>query len=87
MKLNDVEQQILSSILDLEATVKAMPTANPKPNLQPIFAWLDDLTRQLPRGTDPTLLHYLNKKSYEKARLFLQDRDSENAQGNCGHVA
>jgi len=38
------------------------------------------------RGTDPQLLHYLQKKSYEKARLFLQGRDAENVQGSCGHV-
>jgi hypothetical protein len=31
-------------------------------------------------------LHYLRKKSYEKARLWLEGRDAENARGNCGHV-
>jgi hypothetical protein len=40
----------------------------------------------MPRDADPTLLHYLHKKSYEKARLFLQGRDAENQVGNCGHV-
>jgi len=32
------------------------------------------------------LLHYLQKKSYEKARLYLQGRDAENQLGNCRHV-
>jgi hypothetical protein len=32
------------------------------------------------------LLHYLHKKSYEKARLFLLDRDVENQIGSCRHV-
>ncbi len=32
------------------------------------------------------ILHYLHKRSYEKARFWLQGRDAENAQGNCGHV-
>jgi len=45
------------------------------------------LTAQLPPQTDPQLLHYLHKKSYEKARLFLQGRDAENQFGNCRHVA
>lgn len=63
-----------------------MPVTNPKPNLLPIFSHLDELTHQLPRDTDPTLLHYLHKKSYEKARFFLQGRDAENQLGNCRHV-
>jgi len=54
--------------------------------LLPLFARLDELTRQLPRHTDPQLLHYLHKKSYEKARLWLLNRDAENQAGNCGHV-
>ena len=80
------ENAILQTLLELEAAVKGMPTANPKPNLQSLFARLDELARQLPSGTDPGLLHYLHKKSYEKARLFLQGRDSENAEGSCRHV-
>jgi len=31
-------------------------------------------------------LHYLHKKSYEKARLWLEGREAENKAGNCGHV-
>ena len=81
-----VEQQILAALTQLDATVKSMATANPKPSLLPLFAQIDELTRQLPRDTDPTLLHYLHKKSYEKARLFLQGRDAENQVGNCRHV-
>ncbi|HEY5042337.1 MAG TPA: hypothetical protein VIK53_10075 [Verrucomicrobiae bacterium] len=81
-----VEQEILSLLAELDATVKAMPAANPKPSLLPIFSRLDGLTKQLPPGTDPTLLHYLHKKSYEKARLWLQGRDAENQIGNCRHV-
>ena len=80
------EKNLLDELMELEKAVKAMASANPKPNLMPIFARLDELTKQLPRDTDPTLLHYLHKKSYEKARLFLQDRDAENQVGNCRHV-
>jgi hypothetical protein len=81
-----VEENLLQSLIELEATVKAMPAANPKPSLLPLFAQLDELTKQLPRNADPALLHYLHKKSYEKARLWLQDRDAENQAGNCRHV-
>ena len=52
----------------------------------PTFNRIDELTKQLPRDTDPTLLHYLHKKSYEKARFYLQGRDAENQAGNCRHV-
>ena len=80
------EKELLTALTQLAETVKAMPAAKPKPNLLPVFSRLDELTQQLPRGTDPTLLHYLHKKSYEKARLFLQGRDVENQAGNCRHV-
>jgi hypothetical protein len=82
----DILQNILTALVELDDAVKTMPTANPKPNLLPIFARIDELTKQLPRDADPTLLHYLHKKSYEKARLWLQDRDAENQAGHCRHV-
>lgn len=82
----ELERNILHSLRELERAVAAMPSANPKPDLLPLFARLDAMTHQLPRDTDPTLLHYLHKKSYQKARLFLEGHDAENAAGNCGHV-
>ncbi|HEX3855788.1 MAG TPA: hypothetical protein VHY30_00655 [Verrucomicrobiae bacterium] len=82
----DILKNILATLVELDDAVKSMPTANPKPNLLPLFARIDELTKQLPRDADPQLLHYLHKKSYEKARLFLQDRDAENQIGNCRHV-
>jgi hypothetical protein len=84
--MNAIETEILQALLDLERLIQSMPTTNPKPNLLPLFSRLDELTAKLPKGTAPDLLHYLHKKSYEKARLFLQGRDAENAEGNCGHV-
>jgi len=81
--MNTTERAILEALVELDTAVKAMPTANPKPNLLPIFLRLDELTRQLPKNSSPDLLHYLHKKSYEKAMLWLQGRDAENARGNC----
>ncbi|MBK8000319.1 MAG: hypothetical protein IPK15_16755 [Verrucomicrobia bacterium] len=84
--MTGTEQNILDALLELERAVSSMATANPKPNLVAMFSRIDELTRQLPRDADPSLLHYLHKKSYEKARLFLQGREVENARGNChGH--
>lgn len=85
--MTEQENAILKTLVELDAAVKAMPTANPKPNLLPIFSRLDELTRKLPKNISPDLLHYLHKKSYEKARLFLEGRDAENARGNCDRGA
>jgi hypothetical protein len=83
---SSTETQLLAALAQLDATVKSIATANPKPSLLPLFARIDELSAQLPRDTDPTLLHYLHKKSYEKARLFLEGREAENQAGNCRHV-
>ena len=83
---SSLERNILTALVELDLAVKSMATVRPKPDLLPLFARLDELTAQLPRQTDPTLLHYMHKKSYEKARLFLQGRESENQLGNCRHV-
>lgn len=82
-RMTDTEKAILQTLLDLENAVKSMPVANPKPNFLPLFARLDELTAQLPKNTDPDLLHYLYKRSYEKARFFLQGREAENTRGTC----
>ena len=84
--MTETENDILQALTELEQKVRAMPSAVVKPSLLPLFSRIDELTRQLPNDTSPALLHYLHKKSYEKARLFLQGRDAENAEGNCGHV-
>lgn len=81
--MTDLEKDILNALLDLDSAVRSLRTANPNPDLQPLFQRLDRLTESLPRGCDPNLLHYLHKKSYEKARLFLEGRDAENARGGC----
>jgi hypothetical protein len=83
--MTELEAKILAALSELEAAV-ASGQKGERPPLVPMFEKIDGLTRVLPPGTDPALLHYLHKKSYQKARLFLQGRDSENAVGNCGHV-
>jgi hypothetical protein len=81
--MSETEKVILQTLVELDSTIKTMASANPKPSLLPIFARLDDLTRQLPKNASPELLHFLHKKSYEKARLLLEGRGAENARGNC----
>jgi hypothetical protein len=81
-----VEHELLGALAELDNAIKSMPSANPKPSLLPLFARIDELAGELPGDADPALLHYLHKRSYEKARLFLQGRDAENQVGNCRHV-
>jgi hypothetical protein len=40
-----------------------------------LFSRIDALTTQLPPGTSPQLLHFLQNKSYGKARLWLEERE------------
>ncbi len=83
--MTDTEKSILDSLNELERAAKSMSGAGPKPDLGGILARLDSLTTQWPRTADPNLLHYLHRKSYEKARLLLLGRQAENARGTCGH--
>jgi len=78
-----IERDILQALNDLEATVKTMATANPKPSLLPLFQRIEALADQLPRSTSPDLLHYMQKKSYEKARLWLEGRYADIQKGGC----
>ena len=84
--MTEIERNILNALVELDQVVASMPQANPKPDLKPLFARIDELASALPRDSDPTLMHYLHKKSYQKARLFLEGRDAENQAGNCRHV-
>lgn len=83
--MNETERGILTALKRLDEMVRTIKTANPKPNLLPVFEELDRLTAQLGKGGDPNLLHYMHKKSFEKARLYLEGRDAENTQGSCRH--
>ncbi|MBI3191811.1 MAG: hypothetical protein HYZ36_04020 [Pedosphaera parvula] len=86
ISMTQIERSVLQTLRELEAAVRSIATANPKPDLRPLFSRLDALAGQLPKDTDPDLLHYLHRKSYEKARLWLEGRDAENARGACHHA-
>ena len=83
MCMTEIERNILDSLNELDATVKTMATANSKPNLLPLFERIESLAKELPRGTAPDLLHYMQRKSYEKARLWLQGYFDEIQKGGC----
>ena len=83
--MNETERRILEALQELNSAVQSMGPATTQPNLLPIFERIDTLRAQLPKTTDAQLLHYLHKQSYEKARLYFEGRDAENAAGACGH--
>jgi hypothetical protein len=66
-----LENHILQALRDLDNTARNLRVGTPKPAIGDILARIDDLTSQLPRGTDPELLHFLHRKSYQKALEFL----------------
>ena len=70
--MTDIESELAAVLDELEAAAKAMPTADPKPSLLPLFARLDALAARLPADADPDLRHFLQRKSYEKARQHLR---------------
>lgn len=80
--MNQIEAQLLARLDALDAAVKGMAAANPKPDLRPLFTQIDELAAQLPRTTNPELLHFLQRRSYEKARAKLMGRIP--ARGACG---
>ncbi len=75
--MSKAEAAVLQALVDLERTVRSLPGAHPKPDLRALLAKVDQLTADLPKETDPILIHYLRNKSYEKARLWLLARDKE----------
>lgn len=62
--------------------VSRQKTPNP-PDLLAIFTRLDALEAEIDATYPAQLRHYLYQKSYRKAHLYLQDRESENVSGNC----
>jgi len=72
--MTQIEREIFDTLLELERGAAQMAARAPKPDLRPLFARLDDLARRLPAGADPDLRHYLQRKSYQKARALLEQR-------------
>lgn len=68
------EEDVLQCLTELDQAAKGMATANPKPNLKSLILRLDELTRAMPKDADPNLLHFLHRKSYQKALELLMQK-------------
>lgn len=79
------ESAILDALRELERLAALVRAGQPQPGIRPLLAQLDRLGETLDPTAPADLRHYLQRKSYEKARLFLEGRDAENTPGACGH--
>ena len=75
--MESLEHALLDKLLELETAAKALATAKPKPDLMGLFGEIERLADRLPKSSNPSLLHYLQRKSYQKARLLLQGENPE----------
>ena len=76
------EKNLIGAIKELESAA-AVVNVKPKPDLLTHFSRIDELTVQLPSDTNPELMHYLRNKSYAKALLYLEGRQTEIEKGAC----
>lgn len=76
--MTENEAKLYRKLSELEAAVGGMSREGTKPDLMGLFDELEELSRALPSGTSPDLRHYLQKKSYQKARLLLEGMLTEN---------
>jgi len=81
MQMSSVENEILDTLKTLETRIQEGKATGQPMNLMPVFQSLDKLAAQLPPGSSADLRHYMAKKSYQKARLWLEGQDPE--QGAC----
>lgn len=75
--MESLEHALLDKLLELETAAKTLATTKPKPDLMGLFGEIERLAGRLPKSSNPSLLHYLQRKSYQKARLLLQGENPE----------
>ena len=83
--MTQLEQELHTALLDLDRAVKRMAATKERVDLLPLFARIDDLGAKLPPTTNPRLLHFMERKSFEKAALWLEGRGTEIGRGTCGN--
>ena len=83
--MTQLEQELHQALLELDGAVKRMAASKAPVDLLPLFARIDELGAKLPAGTDPQLVHFIQRKSFEKATLWLAGRKAEITRGVCGN--
>lgn len=83
--MTQLEQELHQALLELDGAVKRMAATKAPVDLMPLFARIDELGAKLPTGTDPQLVHFIQRKSFEKATLWLEGRKADITRGICGN--
>ena len=69
-----VEQRLLEALVELEAAANPSGAAGKRPGLVALFTRIDELAAELPPEGHAELRHFLQRKSYGKARRLLEGR-------------
>jgi hypothetical protein len=72
--MTENERALHAALVELEAAAKPAPEGTPRPDLVGMFKRIDALAATLPPDTDREFLHFLHRKSYLKAREWLEAR-------------
>ena len=82
--MESLEQALLDKLMELETASKNLAAAEPKPDLMRLFEEIENLAGRLSQSSNPSLLHYLQRKSYQKARRLLQGENPESETPEAG---
>ena len=83
--MTELEQQLHEALVSLDQAVKGYAASRQSVDLMPLLRRIDELGARLPPGTDPQLVHFIQRKSFEKAILWLEGRKTEITRGICGN--
>jgi hypothetical protein len=76
--VSSTEKALQEALKDLDGAITQIrairegASVSQKPDLLSLFRRIEGLAETLPPETSPELRHYLARKSYEKARLWLE---------------
>lgn len=83
--MTQLEEQLHEALVTLDRAVKNLAASRQPVDLLPLLARIDELGAQLPANTDLQLIHFIQRKSFEKATLWLEGRKAEITRGICGN--
>lgn len=69
--MRPIEQNLIEALDQLEDRTARLRTGQTDVDLAGCLRRLDELSASLPPDTDPRLRHFLQSRSYQKARLWL----------------
>ncbi len=74
-----IEQKLKEALISMQEAISQSDAAR----ISKALSELDDAARTHKRELDPQLLHFLKRRSYQKALMFLEG-ESDIPKGICG---